>query len=265
MPLRFDEDGILRQSGRALLPAAAAAAAAAAAVTSQTSSEPLTAAAHECSATHAPPDALLSVEPSCALRSATAAGHAPNNVAADAPNIDSADTVTGPADAGIACKALYPVPSPLWAAGFSFSDSSMLQEVPYDPLLPQLFFGEEISMAARSGLPLVPVKGFGNLSLITLHTLYFPYICFPWIPKTNFQNVECPQRSYLTFRFDHLIECQLDCIPTDTTSLHPLKRSFTTCGAAITARRSLQLLLFPQGLVTRLSRRGCCGCSLRSA
>jgi hypothetical protein len=41
------------------------------------------------------------------------------------------------------------IPSPLWAAGFSFSDSSVLEDVPYDPLLPFLFFGEEISMAAR--------------------------------------------------------------------------------------------------------------------
>jgi hypothetical protein len=39
--------------------------------------------------------------------------------------------------------------SPLWAAGFNFSESSVLIEVPYDPLLPQLFFGEELSMAAR--------------------------------------------------------------------------------------------------------------------
>ena len=41
------------------------------------------------------------------------------------------------------------IPSPLWASGFSFSDSSLLVEVPYDPRLPYLFFGEEISMAAR--------------------------------------------------------------------------------------------------------------------
>jgi [Skp1-protein]-hydroxyproline N-acetylglucosaminyltransferase len=39
--------------------------------------------------------------------------------------------------------------SPLWAAGFSFSDSTMIQEVPYSSALPFLFFGEEISMAAR--------------------------------------------------------------------------------------------------------------------
>jgi hypothetical protein len=41
------------------------------------------------------------------------------------------------------------VRSPLWASGFSFSDSSALHEVPYDPALPFLFFGEEVSMAAR--------------------------------------------------------------------------------------------------------------------
>ena len=39
--------------------------------------------------------------------------------------------------------------SPLWAAGFSFSDSSVIVDVPYDPYLPFLFFGEEVSIAAR--------------------------------------------------------------------------------------------------------------------
>eukprot|EP00940_MAST-03C_sp_MAST-3C-sp2_P001205 g1205.t1 len=43
----------------------------------------------------------------------------------------------------------YPVPSPLWASGFSFSDASIIREVPYDPTLHYLFFGEEIFMAAR--------------------------------------------------------------------------------------------------------------------
>jgi len=52
-----------------------------------------------------------------------------------------------------------PVPAPalvpkylrsaLWAAGFSFSRGALLCEVPYSPLLPHLFFGEELSMAAR--------------------------------------------------------------------------------------------------------------------
>lgn len=37
----------------------------------------------------------------------------------------------------------------LWAAGFSFSDASVLFEVPASPLLPHLFFGEEQSTAAR--------------------------------------------------------------------------------------------------------------------
>lgn len=41
------------------------------------------------------------------------------------------------------------LPSLLWASGFSFSDASLLQEVPYDPQLEFLFFGEEVSMAAR--------------------------------------------------------------------------------------------------------------------
>jgi hypothetical protein len=41
------------------------------------------------------------------------------------------------------------MPSPLWAAGFNIAYSSVVVEVPYDPHLPHLFFGEEISMAAR--------------------------------------------------------------------------------------------------------------------
>jgi hypothetical protein len=39
--------------------------------------------------------------------------------------------------------------SPLWAAGFSFSDACVLLEVPASPLLSHLFFGEEQSTAAR--------------------------------------------------------------------------------------------------------------------
>ena len=42
-----------------------------------------------------------------------------------------------------------PVPALFWAAGFSFSYSSLLQDVPYDPGLKFLFFGEEMSMLAR--------------------------------------------------------------------------------------------------------------------
>lgn len=44
------------------------------------------------------------------------------------------------------------LPSPLWAAGFSFSATSdtLRRGVRYDPTLHGLFFGEEISMAARS-------------------------------------------------------------------------------------------------------------------
>lgn len=36
-----------------------------------------------------------------------------------------------------------------WAAGFSFSRAQLIMEVPYDPDLPFLFFGEEMSMLAR--------------------------------------------------------------------------------------------------------------------
>jgi hypothetical protein len=43
----------------------------------------------------------------------------------------------------IPCNSLF------WASGFSFSRGSLLMEVPYDPNLSHLFFGEEISMASR--------------------------------------------------------------------------------------------------------------------
>ena len=36
-----------------------------------------------------------------------------------------------------------PIASKLWAAGFSFSTANVLREVPYDPNLKHLFFGEE--------------------------------------------------------------------------------------------------------------------------
>ena len=42
-----------------------------------------------------------------------------------------------------------PTPTPFWAAGFSFSRGELVREVPYDPHLPFLFFGEEMSMALR--------------------------------------------------------------------------------------------------------------------
>lgn len=42
-----------------------------------------------------------------------------------------------------------PIKIPLWAAGFNFCESSTFHEVPYDPTLSFLFFGEEQSMTAR--------------------------------------------------------------------------------------------------------------------
>ena len=43
-----------------------------------------------------------------------------------------------------------PIKSSLWASGFSFSVAKdFLLRVRYDPLVPFLFFGEEVSMAAR--------------------------------------------------------------------------------------------------------------------
>lgn len=42
-----------------------------------------------------------------------------------------------------------PIKSVFWAAGFSFSSSEIIKQVPYDPYLEYLFFGEEISMIVR--------------------------------------------------------------------------------------------------------------------
>jgi len=42
-----------------------------------------------------------------------------------------------------------PISSFFWVSGFSFSLATMLEEVPYDPHLPHLFFGEESSMTVR--------------------------------------------------------------------------------------------------------------------
>jgi [Skp1-protein]-hydroxyproline N-acetylglucosaminyltransferase len=42
-----------------------------------------------------------------------------------------------------------PLPTAFWVAGFSFSRSEVIREVPYDPHLPFLFFGEETLMSAR--------------------------------------------------------------------------------------------------------------------
>jgi [Skp1-protein]-hydroxyproline N-acetylglucosaminyltransferase len=42
-----------------------------------------------------------------------------------------------------------PVPCSFWAAGFSFSRSHLIQEVPYSRELPHLFFGEEVYQLTR--------------------------------------------------------------------------------------------------------------------
>lgn len=42
-----------------------------------------------------------------------------------------------------------PSPALFWAAGFVFAPSAAVREVPYDPHLEDLFFGEESAMAAR--------------------------------------------------------------------------------------------------------------------
>jgi [Skp1-protein]-hydroxyproline N-acetylglucosaminyltransferase len=47
------------------------------------------------------------------------------------------------------CSAGTVLPSLFWVAGFSFSRGEMINEVPYDPHVPFIFFGEESSMSAR--------------------------------------------------------------------------------------------------------------------
>ena len=39
--------------------------------------------------------------------------------------------------------------APFVAAGFFFAEGSFLKDVPFDPFLPWIFMGEEISMSAR--------------------------------------------------------------------------------------------------------------------
>ena len=48
-------------------------------------------------------------------------------------------------------KAIPKVPlyAPFVAAGFFFAEGNFLSEVPFDPFLPWIFMGEEISMSAR--------------------------------------------------------------------------------------------------------------------
>jgi glycosyltransferase involved in cell wall biosynthesis len=43
----------------------------------------------------------------------------------------------------------HPIRSAFWGAGFHFSSSAAFQQVPYDPFLAFLFFGEEIAMTVR--------------------------------------------------------------------------------------------------------------------
>lgn len=49
----------------------------------------------------------------------------------------------------IQIQGLKVIPSLFWVAGFNFCSSKVLQEVPYDPNLKYVFFGEETTMAAR--------------------------------------------------------------------------------------------------------------------
>eukprot|EP00981_Chlorochromonas_danica_P010242 scaffold3058_cov165-Ochromonas_danica.AAC.33 len=67
----------------------------------------------------------------------------PTNFGSDGILRQSAKTVTVP----IRPKSYFR--SPLWASGFSFSRSCLIEDVEYSSYLPQLFFGEESLMAAR--------------------------------------------------------------------------------------------------------------------
>ena len=101
-------------------------------------------------------------------------------------------SVEGPGSASVVCnhehdskagqrsssQSSSSVPSPLWASGFSFSDSSLLVEVPYDPRLPYLFFGEEISMAAR-------------YFLFHLHSNWFLHLLAGFFRGANLNNHDC--------------------------------------------------------------------------
>ena len=46
-------------------------------------------------------------------------------------------------------KSIEPKYAPFVAAGFFFCHGAFLHEVPFDPLLPWIFMGEEISMSVR--------------------------------------------------------------------------------------------------------------------
>jgi hypothetical protein len=76
-----------------------------------------------------------------------APAHGATGPASTAP-MESSDMC--PSDSSSTSNTTIPIiPSSLWAAGFSFARSCVLADVPYDPRLAHLFFGEEISMAAR--------------------------------------------------------------------------------------------------------------------
>eukprot|EP00743_Colponemidia_sp_Colp-15_P002204 GILK01002390.1.p1 GENE.GILK01002390.1~~GILK01002390.1.p1 ORF type:complete len:261 (+),score=43.21 GILK01002390.1:483-1265(+) len=64
-------------------------------------------------------------------------------------NFDSKDGMLRISGKLLASIQREPIHSLFWASGFSFSDSRVIQEVPYDPFLKFLFFGEEMSMAVR--------------------------------------------------------------------------------------------------------------------
>ncbi|KAF1334872.1 C transferase, partial [Globisporangium splendens] len=79
----------------------------------------------------------------------------PNNVSSDRrPTLLCASAfdengILRQASKTLAAISPVPLPSSFWAAGFAFSSSKVISEVPYDDSLRFLFFGEEVSMSAR--------------------------------------------------------------------------------------------------------------------
>ncbi|BDA44136.1 probable Egl nine homolog 3 at N-terminal half [Coccomyxa sp. Obi] len=93
--------------------------------------------------------AVLSTYPpeyeGCGLRAQVPADDRPVQLRASHFGLDGMLRLVG---SRLAEHAATPLPSFFWAAGFSFSRSQLIQEVPYEDL-PFLFFGEEQYMLAR--------------------------------------------------------------------------------------------------------------------
>ena len=145
MPTRFDEHGFLRQEGKIVVPVVAAASSFKSInATEDGSAEDVCCCCCDATTKH------LNSSPSMAATTnvpivATTTAYSSTHTHAPAPT-----TAAAAAAAAAATHPTHYLRSPLWAAGFHFSESSaLLRDVPYSPLLHHLFFGEEMSMAAR--------------------------------------------------------------------------------------------------------------------